>query len=101
MDAEATTYAAEARVPTELPRRYLSQLCKHFEHKLPVTLEEAHGHIAFPSGDCDVTAETATLVLRVAASEESALPGLQDVVARHLERFAFREKPEIRWQRIE
>ncbi|MBS0561653.1 MAG: DUF2218 domain-containing protein, partial [Proteobacteria bacterium] len=51
------TYAAEARVPTELPRRYLAQLCKHFQHKLPVTLEETRGHIAFPSGDCDVTAE--------------------------------------------
>lgn len=39
---------SEARVPTTAARRYLGQLCKHFEHKLPVALAEHHGRIDFP-----------------------------------------------------
>ena len=89
----------EARVPTAVPRRYLGQLCKHFAHCLPVALAEDHGQIAFPAGVCLLDAEAETLVLRVTSSDEAALTGLQDVVARHLERFAFRDKPEVRWVR--
>ncbi|MBV9749730.1 MAG: DUF2218 domain-containing protein [Acetobacteraceae bacterium] len=92
--------SSEARVPTAAPRRYLGQLCKHFQHKLPVTLAEDRGRIEFPAGACLLDAEADTLVLRVTAGDDAALAGLEDVVARHLERFAFRDKPEIRWARI-
>jgi len=90
---------SEARVPTTVPRRFLAQLCKHFAHRLPVTLTEDHGRIEFPAGVCLLDAEAETLVLRVTSDDEAALAGLQDVVARHLERFAFRDKPEVRWVR--
>ena len=99
MDAVQPVLTAEARVATAVPHRYLGQLCKHFEHKLPVTLAEAQGRIAFPAGVCTLDAEAETLVLRVTASDEAALASLEDVVARHLERFAFRDKPEVRWVR--
>ena len=89
---------SEARVVTGTPRRYMGQLCKHFEHKLPVTLEEDSGSIAFSSGVCTLRAEPAVLVMRV-SGEEDALPQLEDVVARHLLRFAFRSPPEILWVR--
>ncbi|MDB5375078.1 MAG: 2,4-dihydroxyhept-2-ene,7-dioic acid aldolase [Belnapia sp.] len=94
--------AAEARVATEAPRRYLAQLCKHFQHKLPVTLGpvtlgEAQGRIEFAGGACDLTAEGETLVLRLAAEDTVTLVRLEDVVARHLLRFAFRDPPEISW----
>ena len=99
MDAPEPVLSSEARVPTAAPRRYLGQLCKHFEHKLPVALGEAQGRIEFPAGTCTLDAEAETLVLRVTASDEVALASLEDVVARHLERFAFRDKPEVRWVR--
>jgi uncharacterized protein len=93
--------SSEAHVPTDVPRRYLGQLCKHFQHKLPVTLDEEHGRIEFSSGVCEVdaAASPATLLLRVRAADEAALANLEDVVARHLKRFAFREEPEVRWVR--
>ena len=93
--------SSEARVPTAVPRRYVGQLCKHFEHKLPVTVAEGHGRIEFPAGVCtlEATADAETLVLRVTASDEAALARLEEVVARHLERFAFRDKPEVHWVR--
>lgn len=101
MNAPAAMLSSEARVPTEVPQRYLAQLCKHFQHKLPVTSDERHGRIEFPMGSCelDAAASAGTLLMRVLASDEAALAKLEDVVARHLERFAFREKPEIRWTR--
>ncbi len=91
--------SSEARVPTAVPRRYLGQLCKHFEHKLPVALAENRGRIEFPTGVCQLDAETEALVMRVTAGDEAALARLEDAVARHLERFAFRDKLEVHWVR--
>ncbi len=94
-------YFSEAIVQTELPRRYLAQLCKHFEHKLPVTLDEASGSIAFGFGRCHLRAEQHSLILQVEADDAEALARTEDVVARHLLRFAFREPPEIAWHAVE
>jgi hypothetical protein len=88
-----------SRVATAVPRRYMGQLCKHFEHKLPVLLEAESGRIEFPAGICTLAAETDTLVLRVQAEDDPGLDRLEDVVARHLLRFAFREPPQIVWTR--
>jgi hypothetical protein len=87
---------SEAIVVMETPRRYMTQLCKHFEHKVPVTLEEDSGSISFPMGACLLRAEADRLVMRVAGED---LARLEDVVARHLQRFAFRAPPEIVWTR--
>jgi hypothetical protein len=89
---------SEARVAMETPRRYMSQLCKHFEHKVPVALEEASGSIMFGDGLCTLVAEEDVLVMRV-EGEQPDLPKLEDVVARHLLRFAFRAPPDIIWTR--
>jgi uncharacterized protein len=93
-------FASEAMVHTVTPGRYLSQLCKHFAHKLPVVLEERSGRIEFPMGVCDAEARSDDMLrLCVTAADPASLPTLQDVVARHLARFAFRENPDIVWIR--
>ena len=89
---------AIARVATPLAGRYLTQLCKHFEHKLAVTHGDGAGQIAFSFGTCRLRAEADTLVLEVQAGTAEETGRLQDVVARHLERFAFRAPLEIVWQ---
>jgi len=88
---------SEARVALESPGRYLGQLCKHFAHKLPVTLEEKQGSITFAMGTCRLRVDEGLLVLRAEAEVAEDLERLQDVVARHLLRFAFRTPPEIKW----
>ena len=91
---------AEARVTTAMAGRYLAQLCKHFAHRLPVEQEEGQGRIEFPSGVCMLDADgPALLILRAEAADDAALDQVQSVIARHLERFAFRDKPEICWTR--
>jgi hypothetical protein len=92
---------AEACVATEVPRRYLAQLCKHFQHKLPVELTETRGQVAFPMGSCTLDAEAVpgVLLMRATAADEEALVTVQGIVARHLERFAFREALTVAWLR--
>jgi hypothetical protein len=92
---------SEAIVATELPKRYLGQLCKHFQHKIPVTLEDDHGSITFEAGICRLNAADSALRMRCEAADAAALDRVQDVVARHLLRFAFREPPEIVWRPVE
>jgi uncharacterized protein len=89
---------SEARVAMPTPSRYLGQLCKHFQHRLPVKLEESTGQIAFADGVCDLRADATTLTMRCEAADDALLAHVQDVVARHLLRFAFRDPPEIVWK---
>ena len=100
MNQTQTMLLSEARVATTMPRGYLGQLCKHFQHQLPVTLEDLQGRIEFPTGVCDLDAATTfTLILRVSAGNPADLANLEDVVARHFKRFAFRDEPEVQWTR--
>jgi hypothetical protein len=94
-----TTVHSEARVGTERAARYLGQICKHFAHRIPATFSDGQGRIEFPSGTCELEATGGLLILRAAAADAPSLSQVEDVVARHLERFAFRDQPEITWSR--
>lgn len=90
-------------MPTASGSRYLQQLCKHWAHNLAVEFTPDRGTVVFPkdargaswAGDGLVTftAEPEVLVVRIEASEPGQLEGLKGAVARHLDRFAFREAP--------
>lgn len=97
------TATAQALVPTQHASRYLQQLCKHWEHSLQVEYTPENGTVIFPKdargadwpGDAVVTFNVAEqgLDVRVDASSDGQLEGLKGAVARHLDRFAFREAP--------
>lgn len=92
-----------ARIPTASAGKYLQQVCKHWQHNLPVTFDEAHGEIVFAKdargadwpADALVTmdAEADALVCTIAASAEGQRDGLKGALERHIDRFAFREAP--------
>lgn len=94
---------SEARIPTAHASRYLQQLCKHWEHNLAVEFDPQQGQVAFPrdarganwAGDAVVRFEAGAdaLTCRIEASEPGQRDGLKGAVARHLDRFAFREAP--------
>ena len=98
-DAAATgpVVRSVARVRTEKAAGYLGQLCKHFAHKIPASFEGGAGRIEFSRGVCLLRAEDGVLTLTVETADPEALAPLEDVVARHLERFAFREELAVEW----
>jgi hypothetical protein len=93
------TYRFEARVVTSRSARYLGQLCKHFAHRIPASFSGAQGRVESLTGTCEMEASSNVLVLRASAADAPSLSQVEEVVARHLERFAFRDKPEITWSR--
>jgi len=101
---ETSTMTRDARSVAEIATpntsRYLQQICKHFAHKRPVTFDPTTGSIAFSSGECRLEAGEDVLKLTVTTPVASQLEQLQDVVARHLVRFAFREDMRIDWRNV-
>ena len=98
-----------AHVPTDKASRYLQQLCKHWEHNLTVDFTAEAGTVIFPKdargadwpGDAKLilTAHNDTLECHIEASADGQLEALKGAVARHLDRFAFREAPlTFAWQ---
>jgi uncharacterized protein len=90
-----------ARIETEHASTYLQQLCKHFAHKLPVEITPSQGRIPFNAGTCTLAADDARLTLEVEAASADDLARVQDVVERHLVRFAFRDPPKVQWSAVE
>ncbi len=80
-----------ASVSTENAVRYLTQLCKHWSHRFEVVFDKTSGRIALPLGVCRLTAGPGVLGVVVEATDDEGLTRLEDVVASHLNRFAFRE----------
>ena len=79
--------------------RYLQQLCKHFAHKIPATFDAEQGRIEFPFGTCTLAAGPDTLTLTAQTAEPETLDRLEEVIASHLVRFAFREDLTVSWTR--
>ncbi|TBW34639.1 DUF2218 domain-containing protein [Siculibacillus lacustris] len=91
------SFRAVAQIATADASRYLQQLCKHFAHKLPTTFDPTAGRIDFPLGPVTLAATAERLDLAVASDDAARLADLQDVVERHLVRFAFRETLAVAW----
>lgn len=89
-----------ARIETAKASGYLQQLCKHFAHKRPVTFTPEAGRIEFSAGTCTLAADGGVLTLVATAGDTDRLAEVQSVVARHLERFAFREPLTIAWSAV-
>ena len=92
---------SQARVPTAEASLYLKQLCRHWSHKFPVKASADHGVVPFGEDRvCTFEASPDALLMKVATRDPATLTRLENVVADHLTRFAFREHlGEIYWSR--
>jgi hypothetical protein len=87
-----------ALVPVGQPARYVKQLVSHLGHRLSTELlADGQGVIRFEAGECLMTAGSGALVLTASAADGEELRHVQDVVARHLERFGAREGLRVSW----
>lgn len=80
-----------AVVPTASASRYLQQLCKHWGHKFEVRFDPRHGEIALPFGRTTLDAGEAALTVVIETADGADADRPRQVVADHLNRFAFRE----------
>ena len=92
--------SSSAFVATDTPARYISRLCKHFAHKIPVSFDEQQGRIEFNSGLATLKVESEGLRLQVESANSDELQRLQDVVASHFERVAWQEALTLDWQPV-
>lgn len=91
---------SRADVRTAKAQGYLVQLCKHFAHKIPATHADNRGRIVFGAGVAELDAsDAAVLKITVSAPDADQVPALEDVVERHLKRFAFKEVLGMAWVR--
>ena len=83
-----------ARVPTHSASRYLQQLAKHWSPKMTVKFSAEEGSVEFPNGArLAMRADSDTLDLELSVPEDGDVARMREVVASHLDRFAFREAP--------
>ncbi len=91
---------SHARLNTDKGARYMTQLAKHWSHKFDVSLDDTTARIPLPVGECRMTADEAGLDITVETTGLEHLAKLEDVVAEHLLRFAFRENvAKLSWTR--
>ncbi|WP_204077460.1 DUF2218 domain-containing protein [Planotetraspora phitsanulokensis] len=87
-----------AHVATSRPSRYIKQLVSHMGHKVTAELSgDGRGTLAFAQGTCVLTPARDHLELIVTAADAEAVAGVQDVVTRHLVRFAAQEELDVEW----
>ncbi|WP_066700321.1 DUF2218 domain-containing protein [Sphingobium amiense] len=82
-----------ATVPTTNASRYLQQLSKHWSHKFDVTFDADKSVIAFPMGALRMEAQADALIVTLDPTPEADVERFKQVVADHLDRFAFKEAP--------
>jgi len=94
----STKATSIARIATPKARGYMIQLCKHFSHKVEATYTDTTGRIAFGERVCELdSSQPDVLAITLHAENDAGLHAIEDVVARHLVRFAFKEDLAIQW----
>jgi hypothetical protein len=101
--------ASTARVATERPTLYLSQLCEHFAdesqrhsaQEFEVTFDDREGFIDLApvvSGSCRLDArQGGVLVVVASGTDQAALERVQRIVTKHLERFGQPDGLTVEW----
>jgi uncharacterized protein len=81
-------------VPTANAQRYLQQLCRHWQHKLKVSMSDDAAEIEMFSGDTvHLQSKDDALDVAIRSINSDTLDVTRGVVEDHLNRFAFREAP--------
>ena len=86
-------------VTTDTPQRYIKQLGAHFSHKIEVTENDGLTTLTFAMGSCELRAADGAIEMSATAPSTEDLDRLEDVMARHLERFGARNELQVTWNR--
>ncbi len=94
---------SRASAPTASAAKYMTQLCKHWSHRLTVELGETSGKVVFDEDrHCVFHATPESLEIEIVTADDEQLARTQNTVVVHLNRFAFREPFEnVEWQQVQ
>lgn len=77
---------------------YLKAMCRHFGRRHKARVQANTGWIELPVGRCEMTADDVGLTVTISAVDAAGLDKAKVILGSHLERFAFRENPQIVWR---
>jgi hypothetical protein len=80
-----------AVIATPNAARYLAQLVRHWRHKFAVATQGDSAHVPLPRGQADLAAGDMALTVLCTTPDERGHARLQQVIASHLSRLAWRE----------
>ena len=86
-------------IETQKASVYLTQLSKHFSHKVKVEQRDESVLFVFKLGVASVRVNGTTLMLGAEAKTDEDLLQVETILGSHLERFAFRENISVVWPR--
>lgn len=92
-----TKLTSLANVALSTPQHYIAEIFEHFAEEVPATLSQGTGRAVFPWGIGMMEVTEHGLNLRAEAADLTSLATVRDVLASHLEEFAWKERPDIRW----
>jgi hypothetical protein len=96
--SDPSVVRSTARIVTDRPERYVKQLVSHLGHKLTTELaEDGRGTIRFAQGECALAPRAGYIDADASAVDAAALATVEDVVARHLIRFAPADELTVTW----
>jgi uncharacterized protein len=101
-DDRVALLTSTAVVPTDAAARYAKQLLAHLGRKAgvePVDGEPDGGRLTLSAGTGIVRPRADHLVMEALAPDADSLGVVEDVLARHLERFGARRELTVTWQR--
>lgn len=87
------SHTIAAQVATPNGGKYVLQLCKHWSHKLETSVEGSTGTVKFPTAVATMAADDRGIAIAITGDDRDDVEQLTGVVARHIDRFAFREAP--------
>lgn len=99
MSTSTATFTSRADVSTDHPGRYAKQLVSHLGRKLDFVIEGAVSTARIGTGTGQLVVGDGLLTLHASGRDEASLAAIQDVLARHLLRFATREELTVVWAR--
>ena len=95
IQSKENSASSSAIIQTQNSQRIMNRLCKHWAHKLPVTLSLDQGVVELPIGICRLYC-TDLLTVELSSDSEQ-MPKLKEVVSDHLLRMAGKETLVIEW----
>lgn len=83
---------------TDRARDYLQQLCNHFAKRVPVENDTDTARVILPIGTCDLAASQTAISAQILTCSDH-VDRMEEVFGGWIERFAFRENPNLTWHR--